>query len=95
MIFQRYVKREIEIKDIKAISISTKSEEFVVHVNNSYDYRFACTNFRNIIVETIVAQYIQNTKQKKFKIFYIDKLNLNNEVTIKSDFKKKISKMPT
>jgi propanediol utilization protein len=38
------IKRSIPLKDILGVSVTTESEgnEFVVHVNQDYDYRFIC-----------------------------------------------------
>jgi len=35
------IKRKILIEDIRAMSISTESSEFVIHVPSEYDYRFS------------------------------------------------------
>jgi len=36
-------KRIIKLKDIKSISLSTESDEFVIHIPSEYDYRFSTT----------------------------------------------------
>jgi serum/glucocorticoid-regulated kinase 2 len=41
------VKREIPIELITAISISTESAEFVLHIPKQYDYRFSSPDFRD------------------------------------------------
>jgi len=40
--FKNYmVKRKILIQNITALSISTESSEFVIHVEKEYDYRYS------------------------------------------------------
>ncbi len=39
------MKRRIALKDLKGITISKKNEEFVVHVENDYDYLFSSEKF--------------------------------------------------
>ena len=48
-----FVKREIPIEKITAITMSTVSQEFVIHVPKEYDYRFS-TDFRDNIMLAIV-----------------------------------------
>lgn len=40
------VKRKIEIGQLKAITQSLTSKEFVIHVNKSYDYRYNSSDYR-------------------------------------------------
>jgi len=55
-------KRRIPIEDIGALTLSTLSDEFVVHVPNEYDYRF-----KSLEKETI-AKVIKQTYQARAEI---------------------------
>lgn len=37
---KKKIKRRIPYKDLEAITVSTMSSEFLIHVKNSNDYRF-------------------------------------------------------
>lgn len=41
------VKRKIHLTSIKAVTISTKSDEFVIHVDGDYDYLYLTEKYFN------------------------------------------------
>ena len=49
-----FLKRKIPIDLIEAISLSTESNEFVLHIPKEYDYRYSQSSMRNHIIKAIV-----------------------------------------
>ena len=82
------VKRRIQFEDLDSISISVISSEFVLHIKNSFDYRYLSFEKRTEILEAIL--YIMCVTKKLctvFKLHEVDMINLHNVMTTKSDFK--------
>ncbi len=84
-----YVKRRIEVANIVSISLSEKSNEFVLHVPTEYDYRFESKD-RDGIIHMIVYQILK-TKDKKatFKFIFHDREKLDYIVKKRTDTKSK------
>lgn len=84
------IKRRIPFEDLDSISISIISSEFVLHIRNSFDYRFLSFEKRTEILEAIL--YVMCVIKKlctTFKLYEVDMINLNNVMTTKQDFKNK------
>jgi serum/glucocorticoid-regulated kinase 2 len=89
------VQRRIRYEDLEAISTSTASSEFVLHIKASYDYRFLSYENRTEIIETILSILVNVKKLcTAFKIYEIDLINLNGFMTTKLMFKNKKSVRP-
>lgn len=90
------VQRRIRYEDLESISTSISSSEFVLHIKNSYDYRFLSYDHRTEIIETILTILVNVKKLcTAFKIYEIDLINLNSVMTSKQMFKsKKIVRPP-
>ena len=90
------VQRRIRYDDLEAISVSKSSSEFVLHIRNSYDYRFLSFDHRSEIMETILSILVNEKKLcSVFKIYEVDLINLNSVMTSKFSFKnKKIIRPP-
>lgn len=83
--FKNSVKRRTPIDKIDAITISTRSSEFVVHIKDENDYRFYIQDLRNDIVETIIFLICDVRKySQKVKIYEVDLINLNDVTTNKA-----------
>lgn len=65
-------KRRVDIKSIIAISVSTMSDEFVMHIPDEYDYRYNSSK-QEQVVECIAKQ---KTGPEKLQINYIKSPNL-------------------
>ena len=48
------VKRRIPYENLDAITLSTMSSEFVLHIKKDYDYRFLSFENKNLIIEYIL-----------------------------------------
>ena len=84
------VQRRIRYEDLEAISISTSSSEFVLHIKAAYDYRFLSFDHRTEIIETILSILVNVKKLcSAFKIYEVDLINLNSVMTSKQMFKNK------
>ena len=85
--------RKINIKNIRALSRSTvlKDMDFVVHVDNEYDYRFICEDREKLFVQ-IKAVFF--TKMNKNLPIYDVPDGLNKYATSKKDVQKGIFKLP-
>jgi len=88
------LKRKIEVKLIKGVTVSSQNDEFVVHCNNEYDYYYISSKKKRII-EALLKGYQEITKQV-FGLCLIDAKSLKNFVTTKADKKSNpnFSKMP-
>lgn len=84
------VKRRIQFEYLESISISIISSEFVLHIKDSFDYRYLSFEKRTEILECIL--YIMCVIKKlctTFKLYEVDMINLNSVMTTKVDFKNK------
>lgn len=89
------LKRRIEINKILGITVSNKTEEYVLHGKDlEYDYHYISSRRKQII--KIIATLYENTIGKELTLCQIDAKTLVNVVTLKSDKKKDInySRMP-
>ena len=64
-----YAMRRIEVANIESISLSEKSNEFVLHVPTEYDYRFSSKD-RDGIIHMIVYQILKTKNKKATFNFY-------------------------
>ena len=48
------IKRKISIAKILCLTISRLGYEFVIHVENEYDYRYSSMKFRFVIISTFL-----------------------------------------
>lgn len=78
---------------IKALTVSTLGTEFVIHVPDEYDYRYASTDKWDRIIMSIVKSY--NIRcGTKMPCYFKDDVSLFNYATTKHDKKKKMNRMP-
>lgn len=71
------IRRKIELVHIKAITISKIGTEFVLHVPEEYDYRYASADKRDKIIYAILKGWCA-VKKEKMPIYYKDDLSLVN-----------------
>ncbi len=65
------------------------SSEFVLHVKNSYDYRFLSYDKKDEIIETILRLICGELKLcSAFHIYFVPMINLNTVMTSHSKEKK-------
>jgi hypothetical protein len=81
------IRRKIDIEKIKAITVSKIGTEFVLHVPEEYDYRYASEK-REKIIYSILKAYCAATKEK-MPIYAKEELSLVNVANTKEDKKKK------
>ena len=89
------VKRRISVENIKAISMSTMSNEFVLHIPSEYDYRFKSkdrVSLIHLIVYQCIAYQKQQNKKSTFRFYYHDKDKLDYAVQKRTDKKKETKK---
>ena len=66
------------------------SSEFVLHVKDSYDYRFLSFDQKTIIIEKILMILCVELKLcTVFPVYYVSMINLNKIMTTHSYYKKK------
>jgi len=75
-------KRKILIKDIASMTISTVSDEFVLHVPSDYDYRYKSSDKENV-GKVLKKAFGQIYKQKIFPIQRVDTKELWNQTMTK------------
>lgn len=87
---KKSVQRRVPIEKLEALSLSTMSSEFVLHVKGEYDYRLLSYERRKEIVEAIL-NVICNVKQltTAFQVYYVPMINLNTVMTTHSLYKQK------
>lgn len=89
------LKRRIDFKNIKGITCTKSTEEFVIHcIDLEYDYYYISQRLKNII-ESIGAVYLEMNKSE-LPLCVIDTKSLNSIVTSKKEKQKDInfSRMP-
>ena len=89
------LKRRIDLKAIKGITLSKTSDEFVIHCNDEdYDYQFISSKKKTIV--EILAKYYYNINGEELKLFELNVGSLNTFVTSKKDKakSKNSSRMP-
>ena len=89
------LKRRIDLKVIKGITLSKTSDEFVIHCNDEdYDYQYISPKKKTII--EILAKYYYNISQQELKLFELNVGSLSTFVTTKKEKQKekRASRMP-
>ncbi len=88
-IFSKSVKRSMPIEEIKAITYSTLSNNFVVHLPSEYDYYF-CTPDKDEIIEYLLHVQ-ENMGCEKLKMFMVEDIDLFNYMKTDTE---KVDKWP-
>ena len=91
----KQLKRRIDYKTIKGITLAKQSEEFVIHCEDmDYDYQFISSK-RKMIIEIINKNYLL-VKGEEIKLFEINVKTLTDFVTTKKEKEKQqtMSRMP-
>ena len=84
------VKRRIELQHLSGISVTTKSNEFVIHCNDyEYDYHYTSSKKRQIA--EVLATLYRDKLGKEFNIFLSEKSSLKDVVTTKKEKRKNFS----
>lgn len=79
---KKKIKKRIPYKELEAISMSTMSSEFVLHIKNSNDYRFLSFKQKNEIVEEILKILCLETKLcTAFPVYNVPMINLQSVMT--------------
>jgi Unconventional myosin tail, actin- and lipid-binding len=88
------IKRSIAINDLSGISKTLKGtrNEFTLHVNKEYDYRFMSERREEII--HILKQHFAERNGINLPIFGIDKVNLSDFTTTEKDKKRGMNRFP-
>lgn len=88
-IHKKECKRQIHIRDIGGLTKTnppSKSQEFVIHVPSSYDYRFSSTR-RDEIIDVLKRLYLIEQKQN-VPVFVTTTKDLKGFTTTERDMKK-------
>lgn len=91
---EKSMKRKIDLKKIKAISVGTLGQEFVLHVPEEYDYRYSSQD-KNRILTVLTKAIVDQNDGKKIPFFFKDEVCLFNYASTKGDKKKGMNRMPT
>ena len=89
------LKRRIDLKSIKGITLSKISDEFVIHCNDEeYDYQYISAKKKTIV--EIIAKYYYNIIGEELKLFELNVSSLSTFVTTKKEKmkEKNSSRMP-
>lgn len=95
-IHKKEVKRTIYIKDIGGLTKTippSKSQEFTIHVPNSYDYRFSSAR-RDVILDILKRLYLIENK-KNCPVYCVTSKDLKDYTTTEKDMKAKKNRFPT
>lgn len=74
-------KRRIPIKTLMGVSTSQLSDEFVIHVDGEYDYRYKSTH-RNIIIDLLSKAYL-SSNDKKLSVQKVSEPSLKDQTLTK------------
>ena len=87
---RKSVQRRIPIEKLEALTVSTMSSEFVLHIKDEYDYRLLSYERRQEIIE-VMLDVICNVKKlaTSFPVYYVPMINLNSVMTTHSLYKQK------
>ena len=89
------LKRRIDLKAIKGITLSKTTDEFVIHCNDEdYDYQYISPKKKTIV--EILAKYFYNINGQELKLFELNVSSLSTFVTSKKEKtkEKNASRMP-
>ena len=89
------LKRRIDLKSIKGITLTKASDEFVIHCNDEeYDYQYISQKKKTIV--EIIAKYYYNILNEELKLFELNVSSLSTFVTTKKEKmkEKNSSRMP-
>ena len=89
------LKRRIDIRVIKGITLAKNSDEFVIHCNDEeYDYQYMSAKKKTIV--EIIAKYYYNIIGEELKLFELNLSSLSTFVTSKKEKmkEKNSSRMP-
>ena len=89
------LKRRIDLKLIRGVTVSKTNDEFVIHCNDEeYDYQYISSKKKTIV--EIIAKYYYNIMGEDLKLFELNVNSLTTFVTSKKDKKreKRNSRMP-
>ena len=89
------LKRRIDLKAIKGITLSKTTDEFVIHCNDEdYDYQYISAKKKTIV--EILAKYYYNINGQELKLFELNVGSLSTFVTSKKEKtkEKNASRMP-
>lgn len=84
------IQRRIPLEKLEAISLSTVSSEFVLHVKNEYDYRFLSYDKRDEFIK-MVLHIICKVRElsNAFPLYFVQKMNLHEIMTSQNSLKHK------
>jgi len=78
------LKRRIDLKAIKGITLAKSTDEFVIHCNDEdYDYQYISPKKKTIV--EILAKYYYNINGEELKLFELNVNSLNTFVTSKNE----------
>ena len=84
------IQRRIPLERLEAISLSTMSSEFVIHVKDEYDYRFLSYDKRDEFIEVVLDVICGERKLSTgFPIYFVPLMNLNEIMTTQTNLKSK------
>ena len=89
------LKRRIDLKAIKGITLSKTTDEFVIHCSDDdYDYQYMSSKKKTIV--EILAKYYYNINGEELKLFELNVASLSTFVTSKKEKakEKSASRMP-
>ena len=84
------IQRRISLEKLEAVSLSTMSSEFVIHVRDEHDYRFLSYDKRDEFVEVLLYLVCSERKiSNGFPLYFVPLMNLNEVMTSRSNLKAK------
>lgn len=84
------IQRRIPFEKLEAVSLSTMSSEFVLHVKDEYDYRFLSYDKRDEFVEALLRVVCsERNLNNGFPLYFVPLMNLNEVMTNHNNMKLK------
>ena len=92
---RKSIQRRMPIEKLEALTLSTMSSEFILHIKDEYDYRLLSYERRKDIVEMILFVICAVKKlSSAFPIYYVPLINLNTVMTTHYLYKHKKFVLP-
>ena len=64
------IKRKIDIIKVSGITVSDMNSEFVIHVNEEYDYRYSSNDRKDQILLMLTRSYCYNVFNRSLSFFF-------------------------
>lgn len=105
LVVDNVIQRDILLEQVEALTVSTTSDEFIIHVREDSDERFSCQQIRSDIIQTILYLMTYKipplpnengkpTSTRKVKVYLVPDMSLDIYLTTDDDFEEGVVLRP-